>query len=113
MGLCNYLDNACPPGQYMAQYGSSKGQSSGLSRQKRQFGVNKRNLTSGVRLSCPPVSVFSEINLLIDSLDLNLASSNVLTNVLKHRLYLCGENRTNIVSLVEKAFRPHLISVLL
>ena len=63
--LWGYLESACPPGQYMAQYGSSKGHSSGLSLQNLQLGVNSRSLTSGVRLCSPTTSVFSAINLRI------------------------------------------------
>lgn len=76
------LESACPPGQYMAQYGSSRGQSSGLSRQNLQFGVKSLSLTSGVRLCCPTISVFSEINLLIDSSDRQVSWLNGLTNIL-------------------------------
>lgn len=67
-----YLDSACPPGQYIAQYGSGKGHNSGFSVQNRQVGVKSLKEISGVKLWPLTISVLSIIKFFISSSDLTL-----------------------------------------
>jgi len=67
-----YLASACPPGQYIAQYGSGKGHNSGFSVQNRQVGVNSLKEISGVKLWLLTTSVLSIMKFFISSSDLTL-----------------------------------------
>lgn len=67
-----YLASACPPGQYIAQYGSGKGHNSGFSVQNRQVGVKSLKEISGVKLWPLTISVLSIIKFFISSSDLTL-----------------------------------------
>lgn len=81
-----YLASACPPGQYIAQYGSGKGHNSGFSVQNRQVGVKSLNEISGVKLWELTISVLSIMNFFISSSDLTL----VTYRRIKQRVPLCN-----------------------